>query len=505
VNSALLRTLVVYGIVLPLAVIVGWMLSTPLHLESLSVIGGVIFILLLPVILSHHYAILLFSWNALITAFFLPGKPYLWTLMVAINLGMMVMYRVLQRKPLFIRVPSLTLSTVALIVIVLATAKLRGGYGVRSLGSGTYGGKNYFLVFMSLLGYFALASRAIDPASIRRFTGSFYLSGLTAAIPHLIYFVPALYVLYEVFPPTFAVSQYLAEQTGAMNRLGGVSTAAAAVAYFLLARFGVRGILVKPGKFVLFAVAIVVSLFGGFRSVLLFIVGLFTMLYLIEGLLRTKWTLVGLLMIGLSFAAIVPFASKMPRTVQRVLSVLPLEIDPRVRADAEGSTDWRKRMWASLMPEVSKYLWLGKGYALNPTDMFLVSEAVRRGYLEDFSTALYVGDYHNGPLSVLIGFGIPGSLAFLFFLAAIGRALYLNNKYGSARAQVWNRFLLTFFISKVLMFFFVFGSFHGDLAAFSGLAGLSVALNGGVCRYPAVKPRKVAETGPPLGLTPSAA
>lgn len=164
-------------------------------------------------------------------------------------------------------------------------------------------------------------------------------------------------------------------------------------------------------------------------------------------------------------------------------------------------------MWSAVVPEMPKYLWLGKGYALNPTDMFLTMQAVRRGYAPDYGVSLQVGDYHNGPLSVYMSFGLPGSIAFLVFLIAIGRALYLNNKNGAAGAMTFNRFLLAFFVAKVLFFLSIFGSFHSDLATFTGIAGLTVALNRGVCRYPSLQPqrKKVEASESPLGFSPSPA
>jgi hypothetical protein len=45
-------------------------------------------------------------------------------------------------------------------------------------------------------------------------------------------------------------------------------------------------------------------------------------------------------------------------------------------------------------------------------------------------------------------------------------------------------------ICKFIFFLAVFGSFHSDMATFTGLAGLSVAVNRGVCRRPLYAPRR---------------
>jgi choline-glycine betaine transporter len=92
------------------------------------------------------------------------------------------------------------------------------------------------------------------------------------------------------------------------------------------------------------------------------------------------------------------------------------------------------------------------------------------------------GDYHNGPLSVLIPFGIWGVLAFLAFVIAALRLLYLNFRYGEDALRRINTFLLSFFITKIFMFMTVFGAIHLDIAVFAGIVGLSVSLNGGMCQ-----------------------
>src|SRR2546428_13711322 len=53
-----------------------------------------------------------------------------------------------------------------------------------------------------------------------------------------------------------------------------------------------------------------------------------------------------------------------------------------------------------------------------------------------------VGDYHNGPISVISPFGIFGVLAFGWFLVAGLRALHRNYQFGHPAYRQMNRFLL---------------------------------------------------------------
>ncbi len=91
-----------------------------------------------------------------------------------------------------------------------------------------------------------------------------------------------------------------------------------------------------------------------------------------------------------------------------------------------------------------------------------------------------VGDYHNGPLSVIIPFGIWGVIGWLWFLATATRALYLNYRNSDPQLKTINRFLFAYFVARIIFFFFIFGGFYSDLAIFTGIVGLSISLNNGI-------------------------
>jgi hypothetical protein len=135
-------------------------------------------------------------------------------------------------------------------------------------------------------------------------------------------------------------------------------------------------------------------------------------------------------------------------------------------------------MWNEVLPDVPKYLFRGKGYSFDPTEMDLADENARRGFGTQFSEALIVGDYHSGPLSVLIPLGLWGVLAFGWFMVACLRYLYYNYRHGDPELQRINLFLLTYFVARLVGFVFVFGALNYDLFVFTGLIGLSVSLNG---------------------------
>jgi hypothetical protein len=58
--------------------------------------------------------------------------------------------------------------------------------------------------------------------------------------------------------------------------------------------------------------------------------------------------------------------------------------------------------------------------------------------------------------------------------------LWRNYKWSPPELKDVNRFLFVLFISSILFFCTVFGCFYLELALFTGIAGLSVSINGGV-------------------------
>ena len=269
-----------------------------------------------------------------------------------------------------------------------------------------------------------------------------------------------------------------------VGRLSGFAVAGSAIFFYLIARHGIGGILNtrKPWRMALLVGVGVLGLLGGFRSILVTYVLLFIVQFFLEGLHKTRWmpAVAGAMLLGL--LAVIPIVNKLPLSIQRCFSVLPVEVHPAVRAEALGSTEWRLKMWEILIPEIPKYFWIGKGFTATASDYYLTQQAMRLGFMQGFEGSMLAGDYHNGPLSILIPFGIWGVIAFLLFFGASLHVLLNNFRYGDPAVKHINTFLLGAFITRLILFCFVFGAVQLELAVFIGLVGFSVSLNGGVRR-----------------------
>jgi O-Antigen ligase len=422
--------------------------------------------------------------------------------MMALSLGISVLQRALNRDMRFIRVPQITLPLVLMVVVAAVTAKFTGGIGLHALGSEVMGGKKYVYLLAGILGYFALTARRIPPQDAGLYVALFFLPACANAISDLVSRLPGpFYWIYLILP----ANPYVFQDSG-MLRLGGVSAAAVALFTYMLVRYGIRGIFLS-GKWwrpVMLGLAFTGVFFGGFRSFVILCALIFAVQFFLEGLHRTRLLLVFGFTAMLAAVLCVPLADKLPRTFQRALSFLPLKnIDPIARAEAQASLGWRIQMWTALLPEVPRHLLLGKGYAITEEDYEMMGPTAFREADPSQQGLALSGDYHNGPLSVILPFGIWGVIAFLWFLIAGWWALHHNYRYGDPALRTINTALFALFIAKVIYFFFVFGALAGDMVILGSYVGLSVALNGGVSRRPAKAHAPQLIKGSPSPLVPS--
>lgn len=493
--SSLLRSLLIYSICVPLAIFLGYIIAqegNPLY--SLSTYFGIIpvlFFLALPLILRWHHGLLIAIWNLSACLYFLPGRPDVWMAAAWLSLSLAIVQYILNRRLRFLSAPGVTRSLLFLAVVVLTTAGFRGGIGLAAFGSDVQGGKRYLLILTAVAGYFALISRPINPKYATRCVVLFFLGSAVAAVGEMGSMLPeSLYFIYLLFPiSTHGLHSIISNSVGPMggiDRLGGLATAGASAVHAMLARYGISQIFDVRHIFrlLLFVGFVVLSFLGGFRGNLIGFVLTFSILFCVEGLMRSRLLPVFALAVILIGASLLGCVRQLPLNVQRSLSILPLPVDPIAKADAEASSEWRIKIWKDIVPQIPKYLWLGRGLGFSASDMrsqISVDPASGMGMTSAAGVEM-VADYHNGPLSVIVPFGIPGVIGFLWFLAASWRVLYGNYRYGNPAYAKLNNFLFVYFIVRVIFFFLIFGNLYSDFAVYTGIVGLSLSLNAGVAR-----------------------
>ena len=243
------RNLVIFAVVVPLALCLGYLLSTPLHFNSMAIVGLVLTVLLIPVFLRWHHPFLVFAWNANITIFFLPGKPLLWMFFAAISFGITVLACILEKRLHFQHVPSITWPLLFLLMVVIITAKLTGGIGLRSLGSANVRRQKIRVHSSGSCRLFRAEQPAHCPIPRASLPLRIFTVGCDGCCGESGYLAgPAFYFLYWMFPVDNAIEQAMEDFAYTavdlrIGRLPGVGVAATAMLYFFQMRYGVRGLL----------------------------------------------------------------------------------------------------------------------------------------------------------------------------------------------------------------------------------------------------------------------
>jgi hypothetical protein len=483
--SGALRSLIIFGACVVLAIWLGFMLTSPLTYSQMAIYGILAFILFFPVLIRWHFPLMLFCWNFAAVVFVLPGRPTVGLVMIGLSLGISVLQRMISPKHSFIRVPQITIPCLCIIAVVAFTAKM-SGFGLRVFEGGSYGGGKYIYLVGGILGYFALSALRTPPGRRNLYLGLFFLGAVSSAIGDMLSILPhSFYFIYWFFD-FYGVQHQGISGHEQITRLNGTIIASMAIFSFMVARYSLRGIFFsgKPLRWIVLVLTMACGLLGGYRYLAMTFALVLAFQFYLEGLHRTKLLAI-FLSAGFGVAlALIPLLSHLPLGVQRTLSFLPYKINIEAKLDAQTTLDWRLNMWNALLPQIPEYLLLGKGYNINPLDYEFVmgpDAAIHSGFAQNDPLAL-AESYHNGPISILIPFGIWGVIGFLWFVIAALRVLYLNYRYADPALKTINSFLLALFAAHAIMFLFIGGDFSTEMSPFCGVLGLSVSFNGGVRR-----------------------
>jgi hypothetical protein len=484
-ENVLLRGLIIAGFCV-LAAFLGFQLATPDFRWSQALIGGILLFLTIPFFLGWHHALLICVCNFAIPVFVLPGNPRLAYVMAGISLLISFLQRTLLKREKLHGFPSLSYPLIALGLVTVVTMFATGGVQSRAFGSEGWGAGRYIGVFGGIIVYFALVAQPISPRRAKLLASLFFLSGVLYIFSDLPILAGSRFqFISHLLGLNYYQSQY---DSGAVDfqRFPGIAWGMIALCYFLMMRYGIRGMFDwhYPLRAILWIAAFILALMGGYRSTIVEFAILLTVLFYFEKLFFSPFFFVLLGSVVSSFVLLSFVANRLPAPVQRSISFLPLQldIDHDVKKDATGSMNWRLEMWQLAAREVPEYFFRGKGFIFDGTDMYLTTYAIERGMAPAYATAMITSDYHSGPLSLIIPLGVGGLVAFLAFCWGAWRALSANYRYGDPALRRINTFLLALFVTHFVWFMVFYGEFYLDLITFTSIAGLSLALNGGVRR-----------------------
>jgi hypothetical protein len=482
---AVTRKHLIFGICLPLALLLGYLLADPADPVTILFVMAAIGIMCVPLLLHWYHPLLILCWN--LGAYpALPGRPALWAMFALVSIVLLIINCSFSGENRFMPAPTLAWPLLVLLGIVLTTGYFTGSLGLASLGASSMGGKNYFYITAAVAGFFVLGSKSIPPDRAAGYVSVFFLSSLVSLVSLAALFLgSAGEPVYYLFPPegyalVGSASETIGQLSAGSARFVCIREAGLGLLIALLARYGVEGVFnwTRPWRLGVFLLAIAAGAFGGFRSTGIAMAIVFFGLMWVEKIWRSRTVLLIAVLGFLGMALLIGFSDKLPDTVQRTLSFLPIKVDPFVASSAEVSTDWRLEMWKEAWRrEVPEYWLKGKGYSINSDDLYMSTFSKETNLQRSWEWALTAGDYHNGPLSLLIPFGVWGLIAFLWLVIAGFRYLLMQHRTSPPELRQINALLLALFAGRAVFFFGIYGALPHDLMHFTGILGLSVALN----------------------------
>lgn len=360
----------------------------------------------------------------------LPGSPSPWWAAMAV-VGVMYMIRFLMRNwnTFQFRFGWLDFA-IFLQVVAVTQAYIRNPTGFSVFGGDVVGGKPYVIFGFAFAAYALLAVTRTDLKMIRLMVIGIIL--ITLADGALIMASQLFPVVATIALPLYSGVDFSAAQGGEGveiqdSRLstgkgtGEILALAACSFYRPIATLNP----IYIGGFLMMMSGLALTLISGFRSVFVSI----ALYFVVGSLIRRRYVdllvagVIGLLALTLLLAT--GMSRHMPYGVQRILSAIPyMEVEDRIRENAEGSTEWRIEMWM-LALTTDRYISnkvLGDGFGYSADELkasqdaaFGVSRGNQGRNLQD--TLLARGSYHGFHVETI---RFTGALGLAFALIALG-------------------------------------------------------------------------------------
>jgi hypothetical protein len=374
----------------------------------------------------------------------------------------------------------LTDALVALNLFWLAVTFVKNPTGLFFLGSDSVGARRYIVMGFAFVGYFIL-SRCRIPTK-----GAYYLPIWVAvglATPYFLQTIATLSpdlgrAISQIYGVTTLSDARLLTQgaMGSEERVLGLERTAlpfflAMCAYYPPVTFITP---LHPLRFIGFFLTFVLVGLSGFRTFLLAMAGYMAVGTWLRGRLRDFIPLAAAGALALiALVTAVQSGLAVPLTIQRALSVLPLDWDAAATEDAAGTATWRVDMWRDAWndPNYFKDKIFGDGFGFTHQELMLFANQMQgfQGLVGAASYEMFIirGSLHNGPLSSIRYGGFVG----LFLLTAlmIGTAVYAVRVVRMSVGTVYMP--IAFFTAIPLIyepfsFFVVFGAYDQHMAQY---------------------------------------
>ncbi len=363
--------------------------------------------------------------------------------------------------------PTLFLINVLLIMAVRGT-------GFAQLGGSTYGGASYVRLLISIMFYFAAVRIRLSSKQVKVLLLLGVLGTLIPVTAELLtaYGGKSFVWLVPFVGDTRDLQQGIATTIGAAGKIERWVTfrelafALMPVTYLFCRKKITRGILIIL-MFLLIGLT-------GYRSEMTRLMLLVVLVSVYFSKTRAKtvvfWGVLGLI----GFILLIVVSPLLPLSMQRAISFLPgVSIGTDVVTGTELSSNFRFDMWRDYcIPNVPKYLLIGRGLAHDITGFAWLSAQ----WYSSSEFFYYMGSYHSGPFTLLLDFGLLGTVSFsLFFLLTIHDSWRTVHQYASHQtspAALYYGFLTVLLTYEIISFYFI----YGDVLVFIRLLIIAIQL-----------------------------
>lgn len=400
------------------------------QLEAVAWVVGALMIVFVLALGKHVWVLIPICLQLAGNISFIPGAPAPWWGAVGIVGAVFTMRFLLRTYDFQIRFTWLDLA-IFLQVAAIVQAFARNPTGLSILGGDVVGGKPYIIFGFAFAAY-ALMSvirtelKMVKWVVILSVLMSFIDGGIMLASVLVPTMAAAVLPIYSGVSFTSAFSGAEAADTSEVRLVGAkdIGESLGLAAFTLFRPISTLNPL-RPIGFLLMVSSLGLTFVSGFRSVLFHLAAI----AVVSSLVRRKFVdviicavIAALMLVGLIMTDTV---QKLPFGAQRILSVLPVNVRPGAREDADRSSDWRFEMWR-LALTTDRYIsnkWLGDGFAFRADELAAMQEGAfgtartsSKNQGQDLMMAK--GSYHGfhveairmtgafGLLCALIGLGI---------------------------------------------------------------------------------------------------
>ncbi|MEP2777069.1 MAG: hypothetical protein ABJQ29_12820 [Luteolibacter sp.] len=377
----------------------------------------------------------------------IPGSPSPWWGAVGIVGTVFTMRFLLRTQDFQFRLKWMDFA-ILLQVIAIGQAFVRNPTGLSLLGGDIVGGKPYIIFVFSFAAYALMAVVRTDLRMVKwvvifSVLMSLADGGLMLASVLVPPFAAAILPIYSGVSFASAYSGMEAADTSEGRLVGGkdIGKALGLAAFTLFRPISTLNPL-RPIGFLLMVGSLSLILVSGFRSALVYVAAL----AVVSSLVRRKYvdliicgTIFSLMLVGFIMTDTV---QKLPFGAQRILSVLPVNVRPGAREDADKSSEWRFEMWR-LALTTDRYIsnkLLGDGFAFRADELAAMQEtafgtarSTSKNKGQDLMMAK--GSYHGFHVEAIRMTGAFGLLCALVGLGIFFRCAWTQIQYFRGRHE----------------------------------------------------------------------